>query len=386
MRISRFHQRWLFAAAFGLLPTTTTWAEDKPAADAKPADQRETLFKQLDKNNDGVVSSDEVSEDQKRLFTRLLRNDKNEDGKLSLEEWLAGTQEDRPARRPEGQLAEGRRPDGGDPRQEAEMIFKRADANGDGKVVIDEVPEDRRDRFAQMIERADSNGDKALTLEEFTKGYLLARGVQAPANPQSNAAGMPSDALLRLFDTDRDGKLSAAEVTAAGDALKKLDRDNDGSISREELGAGLMARAAQSQPGNPTGGRFGIEQLLARWKESDKNGDGKWTKDEVPERAAERFAQIDTNGDGVIDEAELKKMAEGFAQMAAQGGDFLNRMFEQADANKDGKLSKDEAPERMKENFDRLDRNKDGFIERDELRDGLAGQFRRREESKKDKE
>ena len=39
-----------------------------------------------------------------------------------------------------------------------------------------------------------------------------------------------------------------------------------------------------------------------------------------------------------------------------------------ADANKDGKLSKEEAPDRMKENFDRIDANSDGFLDETELK------------------
>lgn len=389
-------RRWLWAVLLGstsFLAPSPIAAEDKPA-ETKPADERETLFKQLDKNSDGQVSSDEVSDEQKRLFTRLLRNDKNEDGKLSLAEWLAGTQEDRPARRPEGAPGEGRRPDGGgDPKVEAEMIFRRADANGDGKVVLEEVPEDRRERFAQMLERADTNGDKALTQEEFTKGYVLARAAQSGGTPAQNPQrpqGAPGEGLLRVLDTDNDGKLSAAELSASGDTLKKFDRDGDGSVSREELMAGMMAKLGGPPQANPSTTnnepRMGVEQMLAFWKERDKNGDKKWSKDEVPERAAANFDRIDANGDGVIDEDELKKMVEGFARFAQQnnlgGGEFINRIFEQADANKDGKLSKDEAPERMKENFDRLDRNSDGFIDRDELRAGMAARLR--QEAKKE--
>ena len=39
-----------------------------------------------------------------------------------------------------------------------------------------------------------------------------------------------------------------------------------------------------------------------------------------------------------------------------------------ADTNGDKKLSKDEAPDRIKENFDRLDTNKDGQLDLEELK------------------
>src|SRR6185295_155458 len=45
----------------------------------------------------------------------------------------------------------------------------------------------------------------------------------------------PGEMLFRLFDTDHDGVLSAAEIQAAPEALKKLDKNGDGKISREEL-------------------------------------------------------------------------------------------------------------------------------------------------------
>jgi hypothetical protein len=41
-------------------------------------------------------------------------------------------------------------------------------------------------------------------------------------------------------------------------------------------------------------------------------------------------------------------------------------MFEQSDVNKDGKLSRDEAPGFLRDRFDEIDTNKDGFISREE--------------------
>jgi hypothetical protein len=48
----------------------------------------------------------------------------------------------------------------------AAEMFKRADANKDGKVSLDEVPSERRELFKRLLDRADKDGDKALSVEE----------------------------------------------------------------------------------------------------------------------------------------------------------------------------------------------------------------------------
>ena len=50
------------------------------------------------------------------------------------------------------------------------------------------------------------------------------------------------------------------------------------------------------------------------------------------------------------------------------------RQFEQSDINKDGKLTREELPERFRANFDRVDANKDGSISKDEHITALARQ------------
>ena len=49
------------------------------------------------------------------------------------------------------------------------------------------------------------------------------------------------------------------------------------------------------------------------------------------------------------------------------------RFFKQLDKNNDGKISKDEAPERLKENFSKLDANSDDVVDLDEFKKGFAG-------------
>lgn len=74
-------------------------------------------------------------------------------------------------------------------------------------------------------------------------------GRQATPNP-----------LLRLFDTDGDGVLSATEMEQAGAKLKALDTSKDGTVSGNELrgfvaGGGRGMRGMGAQPGGQRGMR-----------------------------------------------------------------------------------------------------------------------------------
>ena len=63
-------------------------------------------------------------------------------------------------------------------------------------------------------------------------------------------------------------------------------------------------------PGGSGGGNF-IERVMS----FDANGDGKVSKEEMPERMQDRLLQrADTNGDGAIDKEEAKKVAEQMGQ------------------------------------------------------------------------
>ena len=53
---------------------------------------------------------------------------------------------------------------------------------------------------------------------------------------------------------------------------------------------------------------------LKRLMEGDKNGDGKLSKQELPDFAGELFADFDVNKDGVLDRDEIRKLAERLIQ------------------------------------------------------------------------
>jgi Ca2+-binding EF-hand superfamily protein len=137
----------------------------------------------------------------------------------------------------------------------------------------------------------------------------LAQPAAKPAGTAPTRAALAKniDANFKAVDTNGDGVLSAAELTAAESKgmqqrltavrakieaeFGKLDTNKDGMLSKAEF----MAAAPQSA-GNPNGAAL-LTQL-------DKNKDGKVTPDEYRAPVLARFDKIDTNHDGVISPTE----------------------------------------------------------------------------------
>ncbi len=118
-----------------------------------------------------------------------------------------------------------------------------------------------------------------------------------------------------------------------------------------------------------TGARVGMTQ---RFLERDADGDGRISREEVPERMRSRFDRMDANGDGFIEEEELQRMGR---RMGGRGNPVEH--LRQMDVDGDGRLSRDEVPEPMEQRFDRMDANGDGYIDQDEL-EAMAERMRRR--------
>src|SRR5262245_4645612 len=65
-------------------------------------------------------------------------------------------------------------------------------------------------------------------------------------------------------------------------------------------------------------GRLSVDDIVERIMSFDKNKDGKVTKDELPERMHFLIERGDTNKDGALDRDEIKKLATALA--AGPGG------------------------------------------------------------------
>ncbi len=75
--------------------------------------------------------------------------------------------------------------------------------------------------------------------------------------PAGQGPGSPPNPLVRIFDTNGDGALSAQEIEGASDKLKALDASKDGTLSGDEL-----RRALGLTEGGPAPGRVESGSVL----------------------------------------------------------------------------------------------------------------------------
>jgi hypothetical protein len=158
-------------------------------------------------------------------------------------------------------------------------------------------------------------------------------------NPEMAARGlafmMRNSPLLKALDANDDGQLSTSEIENSAKSLLKLDKNGDGVVSAEELApepGQLSALGGQNGPGRPglraAGGDPAAagrnpEMLQRMLQNLDKDKDGKISADELPPQMKERVGRLDLNGDGAIDKSEIEQM-----QRRLEGGQAGNRRAE----------------------------------------------------------
>lgn len=113
----------------------------------------------------------------------------------------------------------------------------------------------------------------------------------------------PPDIIAVTIDRDHDHKLTAREIRKAGESLLKLDEDEDGALSEEEL-----------RPEPPEGRR--------RKKDED-------AMDLPPPPPSRLMTAIDSDEDGALSKEELEKAETSLLEL---------------DLNDDGKIDNGEAP------------------------------------------
>lgn len=327
----RTHTWGLLAMALAVALTSTATAGDKEKKKDKKGGKHEALFSQLDKNGDGSISSDEVPDDQRLVQHLFKKGDTDSNGELSREEFLAA-----------------------------------------------------------LTEKKDKRPSDSPSGERPSRGDGPPRGFGPP-----HGFG-----LIGAIDRDHNGELSSEEISGAVEVLKKFDTDDDGTVSRRELFIAMAPKGQGDRPQGrrPEGGqadarRPSPEAIVKRIMESDKDGDGKLSKEETPERMARGFDRMDSDNDGYLSSEEITVALKAMSQRGGEGrpggpandrGDagrpspeaIVKRIME-ADEDGDGKISKDEAPERLARGFDRMDSDDDGYLTSEEITVAMKAMFQR---------
>ena len=195
------------------------------------------------------------------------------------------------------------------------------------------------------------------------------------------AEGGPGGGMMARADTNGDGMISRAEFIAQADQrFARLDANGDGQLAGDEL---------NGRSGGPS------KRLLA----ADANHDGVITRAEFEAQAADRFARLDTNGDGQISPDEMKAMMDRLRTARGAAGDdgappapppgangvafsqaatpedaptagkhhHGRNLMARLDTNGDGKITREEMRAEADKRFDKLDTNHDGVIDQTEV-------------------
>lgn len=236
------------------------------------------LFEQLDANRDGHIAAEEAGDGHVRLFARLVRtSDDDGDGVLSADEFAAGLT---PVRGEKPLIEkQGSRLPGSDALL---VMLAKMDANGDRRLVADEIPERFQDAFDRMLDRADEDKDGLLSSRELAQG-----GPRLGIIATAAAARLGIDVAAEL------AKLSPKERQA----MERMD--------------------AYPRPGELMANPERAAELFERL---DANGDGRVAADEAPEGLAQLIRRGDRDGDGQLSKGEFQQMSRRLAKFQQRSG------------------------------------------------------------------
>jgi len=182
----------------------------------------------------------------------------------------------------------------------------------------------RQQHRAQMFSRIDKNGDGSI---DKTEMQTFADKMSAKTGQSMNV-----DDVFTKYDANGDGVLNQDEMDAAMTALRKSSGQTAAPNTQSTVSQALFSSASSSGNTDST-----LLSMLNGQSSSQVSGMGQGG---MPS-PQEMFKQVDTNGDGSVDKAELQAFAD---KVSAKTGQSMNvdEVLTKYDTNKDGVLSEAE--------------------------------------------
>ena len=236
-----------------------------------------------------------------------------------------------------------------------QLMLKKMDTNGDGRISLDEYVADASARFKAI----DTQNKGSITAEDIAA---------APATVQRDQK--IASFIVKRMDTSGKGFITEDDFIAkAKQRFARMDKRGDGKLTPDELTAPHMhanGKFAQSQ--SPDAQQTGVQQRRAQFAQKyfdkiDTNHDGVVTQDEYIAAATAHFNKIDTNGSGQISAEQIASSP----RMVQREQRAASREVKRMDTKGDGTVTQAEYVNAAKARFAKLDKNGDGFIDADEL-------------------
>ncbi len=230
-------------------------------------------------------------------FQHMLKKlDTNGDGRISLDEYLAGATARFKAMDTQNTGNVTAAQIAASPQavkrnhMVANFLVKRMDTAGNGYITRDEYLAKAKARFAKL----DKKGDGRLTVDEFTPVHFPRVGAQVAGQAHAGHRGKRAQAIFAKLDANHDGVVTQDEYLAAANAqFKALDTAGTGQLTAAEIASSPKALDRDNHV---------AEHIV---KKLDSNGDGSVSLDEYLAAAKARFSKLDKNGDGFIDAGEI---------------------------------------------------------------------------------
>ena len=243
---------------------------------------------------------------------------------------------------------------------DAEALFQKLDKNSDGKLSKDEVPEEQTRFFERLVRLGDADKDGSLTKDEFKQANKPEEKAAPPVGgPGNGGSGQRGGDPRQRFEMMDKNKDGKLTLDEFPEQFRDRIKPVFERLGKTELTADDFAKLPN--PGGVGGPGGQRPDPKESFKQFDKNNDGKLTKDELPEPLRNRIGQVfERLGKTELTEEEWVQAAGRF--MGQAGGPGGQRP-------EPGAL------------FKQLDANGDGKLTKDEMpaemRERLAPLFER---------
>lgn len=182
-------------------------------------------------------------------------------------------------------------------------------------------------------------------------GLMGATALMIALSATTPAMAKPRGGLqFETLDINSDGFIDKAELIAARDArFDAMDADKDGAVTKEEAEAHRKAMRAEMKAKHVESGKDKKE----RSDKSDARGD--------------MFDKLDADNNGSLSKEEFEAAQRHHGKKEGRKAHRGDRMMAKMDANKDGKVTRDELGTEMAERMIKhLDTDGDGKISKAE--------------------